>query len=74
MEQLQMEIQGMTCGHCVGAVKRALDALDGVAISSLSVGRAEVAYDAAKVSAPAILTAVSEAGYPARAAAGAAAP
>ena len=72
MERLQMKIDGMTCGHCVGAVKQALAKLEGVAVTSLSVGQAEVEYDAAKADAPAILAAVSEAGYPARATAGAA--
>ena len=71
MERLQMEIQGMSCGHCVGAVKHALGELDGVSITSLSVGHAEVAYDPAKADAQSILAAVSEAGYPARAIAGA---
>jgi copper chaperone CopZ len=69
MERLQMEIQGMSCGQCIGAVKRALGELDGVSITSVSVGRAEVAYDAAKADAPTIVAAVKEAGYPARAAA-----
>jgi copper chaperone CopZ len=69
MERLEMEIQGMSCGHCVGAVKRVLEEFDGVSITSLSVGRAEVAYDSAKADAPTILTAVQKAGYPARAAA-----
>lgn len=71
MERLQMEIQGMTCGHCVGAVKRVLAGLEGVAVTSVSVGRAEVSYDPAKAEAPEILAAVGEAGYPARATAGA---
>ena len=71
MERLQMEIQGMSCGHCVGSVKRALDGLDGVSITSLTVGRADVAYDAAKADVTAILGAVTGAGYPARAAGGA---
>ena len=71
MERLQMEIQGMTCGHCVGAVKRALGGVDGVAITSLSVGRAEVTYESAKADVQSILAAVSDAGYPARATAGA---
>lgn len=69
MERLQIEIQGMSCGHCVGAVERALGELEGVSITSLAVGRAEVAFDAAKADAPTILAAVTEAGYPARAAA-----
>ena len=66
MERLQMEIQGMTCGHCVGSVKRALGELDGVSITSVSVGKAEVAYDGGKANPQTILAAVTEAGYPAR--------
>ena len=68
MDKLQMKIDGMTCGHCVGTVKQALTKLDGVTITSLSVGRAEVAYDPAKADVPSILAAVDGAGYPARAA------
>ena len=68
MERLQMEIQGMTCGHCVGTVRRTLGELEGVSITSLSVGKAEVAYDDARANPQTILAAVTEAGYPARAA------
>jgi copper chaperone len=70
MEKLQLEIQGMSCGHCVGAVKRALEELEGVAVTSVSVGRAEVSYDPAKAGATEILAAVGEAGYPASATVG----
>ena len=71
MDRLTMNIDHMTCGHCVGAVKKALTKLDGVTITSLGVGRAEVAYDPAKVAPPAILAAVDDAGYPAHAVASA---
>lgn len=65
MERLNMEIQGMTCGHCVGAVRQALTKLDGVTITSLAVGRAEVAYDPTKVNPRSIFAAIDDAGYPA---------
>ena len=68
MDRLNMKIDGMTCGHCVGAVRQALTKLDGVTITSLAVGRAEVAFDPAKADVPTILTAVDDAGYPAHAA------
>ena len=71
MERLVMDIQGMSCGHCVGTVKRALGAIDGTTIDSLTVGSAEVHYDPAKTDERAILTAVDAAGFPARAVAGA---
>jgi copper chaperone len=67
MDRLKVKIDGMTCGHCVGAVKQALTKLDGVTITSLGVGQAEVAYDPAKVNPPTILAAVEDAGYPAHA-------
>jgi copper chaperone len=67
MERLVMDIQGMSCGHCVGAVKRALTAIDGTTVDSLTVGSAEVHYDPAKTDERTILIAVDAAGYPARA-------
>jgi copper chaperone len=42
-------IEGMSCQHCVMAVRRALERIDGVRVESVEVGRAEVAYDPAKV-------------------------
>lgn len=40
----ELKIEGMTCGHCVAAVKRALEAVPGVesAEVSLAEGRASV--------------------------------
>ena len=41
MEQEQtFLIEGMSCGHCVGAVKQALGALPGVRVVAVEVGRA----------------------------------
>ena len=67
MDRLSMKIDGMSCGHCVGAVKRALTKLDGVTITSLGVGQAEVAFDPSKADVPTILAAIDDAGYPAHA-------
>jgi copper chaperone len=67
MERMELKIEGMSCGHCVGAVRQALTGLRGVEVASLSVGRAEVAYDPATTDVPAILAAIGDAGYPARA-------
>ena len=71
MEQVNLKIDGMSCGHCVGAVKQALTKVDGVTITSLSVGQAVVGYDPAKADVPTIIEAVTDAGYPAYASAGA---
>ena len=69
MERLEIAIDGMSCGHCVRAVKDALGELDGVRVERVEVGSAAVGYDAAKVAPDAILAAVEEAGYEARPAA-----
>ena len=72
MKRIAMEIEGMSCGHCVKAVTRALAEVDGATVSSVAVGRAEVDYDEAIANERALLSAVEAAGYPARAVAGAA--
>jgi copper chaperone len=63
MTQLTMDISGMTCGHCVGSVKRALQGLDGVAVEQVTIGKATVSYDAAATSPAKIAEAVEEEGY-----------
>ena len=67
MERLVMGIQGMSCGGCVGAVRRALTAVDGASVEKVTVGSAEIAYDSAKTSEEALLAAVESAGYRAQA-------
>jgi copper chaperone len=63
MERLTMSITGMSCGHCVGAVTKALQTLDGVRVESVSIGAATVEYDASATSPAAIAEAVEDAGY-----------
>ena len=63
MTQLTMDISGMTCGHCVGSVQRALQGLDGVAIEQVTIGKAKVSYDAGATSATRIAEAIEEEGY-----------
>ena len=55
-------ITGMTCGHCVAAVTKELEALDGVDAVQVSLdrGAATVVGDADDA---AVLAAVAEAGY-----------
>jgi copper chaperone CopZ len=63
MTQLTMDISGMTCGHCVGSVKRALQGLDGVAVEQVTIGKATVSYDAGATSPDQIAQAVEDEGY-----------
>lgn len=63
MEPLTLHIEGMSCGHCLNAVTRALATLDGVEIDSVRIGRAEVRFDPARSDAARIAAAVSAEGY-----------
>lgn len=65
MEPLVLSIEGMSCGHCLNAVSRALSETPGVTIKSVRIGRAELDFDPATVDAAKIVAAVGTAGYPA---------
>lgn len=65
MEQLNLQVTGMTCGGCENAVKRAVSRLEGVASVTAShiANQVTVEYDAAKVDRATIAEAISKAGY-----------
>jgi copper chaperone len=56
------KIDGMSCGHCVMAVKKALDKLN-VESSDVQIGKAVVNYDDSKTDQKDIALAISNAGY-----------
>lgn len=66
MKPLELSIDGMSCGHCVARVEKALKKLDGVALGTVKIGHAALFYDPAKVTIEALRAALDEAGYPAR--------
>lgn len=67
MAHVRIAIEGMSCGHCVSAVDRALRAVHGVATTQVRLGEATLTLDpdAAPVerTVSAALGAVREAGY-----------
>lgn len=58
-----LQITGMSCNHCVRAVREALERVDGVEVENVEVGSARVRYDDAKTSQEALAKAVEEEGY-----------
>lgn len=66
MTKAELSIEGMSCGHCVMHVRKALESLPGVKAESVEIGRATVSFDPAMVDAGRIEAAVTEEGYPAR--------
>lgn len=69
MKQLKLEVAGMSCGHCVHAVREALSSLPGVKVDGVSIGSATVNFDETKVTVGELVDAVADAGYEAREAA-----
>ena len=71
-DHVALAITGMTCGHCVAAVKKALAAVPGVdAVDvTLSPPRALVAFDPSRMTVEMLTKATAEEGYPSSAAAG----
>lgn len=70
MTPLALSINGMSCGHCLNAVRRALSDTPGVTVESVRIGRADVQYDPAVTSPEKVAAAVTDAGYEAAAYAG----
>lgn len=63
----QLQIEGMSCGHCVARVNKTLAGLDGVVVSDVKIGQATISVDPAKVSLAQVTAALDDAGYAARA-------
>ena len=63
MAEITLKIEGMSCQHCVMNVKKALDSIDGVTSSTVSVGRATVVVNDAETDNDVIVKAVQDAGY-----------
>lgn len=63
MKQLKLEVSGMSCGHCVGAVRQALAGVPGVKVDDVSIGSVSVTFDETKTKVSDLVDAVSDAGY-----------
>jgi len=62
-KQLHLNVSGMSCGHCVHAVREALGSVPGVKIEDVRIGSASVSFDEDKVTVGALVDAVADAGY-----------
>ncbi len=61
--QETLQIEGMSCQHCVHAVTNALKKLPGIEVQSVEIGRATVAYDPAQISRDQLKAAIEAEGY-----------
>jgi copper chaperone len=63
METETLTIEGMSCGHCVGRVTKALSGVPGLNVEDVTVGSARVSFDPGRTSREQIDTALDAAGY-----------
>jgi copper chaperone len=63
MTTKELKIEGMSCNHCVMAVRKGLSKLESVRVDDVQIGSAKVEYDESKVDEKALAAAVEEAGY-----------
>jgi copper chaperone len=65
MAKATLKVSGMTCGHCVAAVRTALEGQDGVTRADVDLqgGRASVEYDETLVTPRELASVVAEEGY-----------
>ena len=71
MQNVTLEITGMSCGHCVAAVDKALKAVPGVTVRGVTVGSATLVVEqgAGADAVDRAVRAVEDAGYDATVAA-----
>ena len=65
MENVVLNVKGMSCGHCVKAVENSVGELQGINEVKVDLGAAQVtvAFDASQVTVDAIKEAIEEQGY-----------
>lgn len=65
MKTTRLKVSGMTCGHCVQAVEKALRNQTGVrnATVELEAGAAEVEYEERDVAPEQLIAAIEQEGY-----------
>jgi len=63
MAQKEFKIEGMSCGHCVMAVKKELQKIDNLKIDNVEIGSAKVEFDENQIDNQKIISAIEEAGY-----------
>ena len=63
MSEVQLAIEGMSCGHCVRTVRDALTALPGVTPSIIGVGSATLVVYPETATVDDVLAALHDVGY-----------
>ncbi|MDP2303375.1 MAG: heavy-metal-associated domain-containing protein [Ignavibacteria bacterium] len=63
MKKKEILIEGMSCGHCVMAVKKELSKVENLIVEDVQIGKAIVTFDESKINENTIIAAIDEAGF-----------
>ncbi len=63
MTTKEIKIEGMSCNHCVMAVKKELSKIENIKIQDVQIGSAKIEYDENSINENMLEAAVEEAGY-----------
>jgi copper chaperone len=65
MEKIVLQVNGMSCEHCVAAVKKAAASIAGVSNADVDLksGKVALEYDSTKAALSAIKAAIEDQGY-----------
>lgn len=63
MKTTKLTIGGMSCGHCVAAVAKALEAVEGVEVHEVAIGHVELSLENPAASLDDVTHAIERAGY-----------
>ena len=63
MAEIMLKIEGMSCQHCVMSVQKALDSIEIVRSSTVSIGSVTVDIDNPEANKELIIKAIQDAGY-----------
>lgn len=64
MAEAKIGIEGMSCQHCVMAVRKALGSVPGILKSDVQIGSAVITYDENRIKKEEIEATIEAAGYP----------
>lgn len=63
MTDITIKIEGMSCMHCVGRVKRAVEALAGIQALDVQIGLVTATFDETRIRKEDLEKAITDAGY-----------
>lgn len=63
MQKETLNIEGMSCNHCVSSVNKALTETAGVEVENVEVGKAQVAFDDTQVTRDKLVEAIEDIGF-----------